>query len=245
MGFIGCEVTATLRGLGLAVTAVDAMPGPLWGPLGPDLSAVARRWHEQHGVRVLPDQNVTAFLPDPTGTAIAAVELASGERLPAGLVVVGVGVGVDVDGRTSLPDIYAVGDVTATWDQAAGRHRRHEHWSSAIAQARRTARHIAGVAPEPLPPPYFWSDQYDKTLQYSGEHTADSQLVLRVDPTQPEQPLSGFFLAGETLTAVLAVNDGRQFRRAQRLLGLTPDPADLTDPTVDLRHLVPTPVQSP
>lgn len=92
MGFIGCEVTATLRGLGLAVTAVDAMPGPLWGPLGPELSAVARHWHEQHGVRVLTGQSVAAFTPDPTRSAVAAVELTSGERLFADLVVVGVGV---------------------------------------------------------------------------------------------------------------------------------------------------------
>lgn len=261
MGFIGCEVTATLRGLGLTVTAVDAMPGPLWGPLGPDLSAVARQWHEQHGVRVLPDQRVMAFLPDPDGTAVAAVELVGGERLPADLVVVGVGVrpntgwlpdagvrlvdgavAVDGDGRTSQLDVYAAGDVTATWDPATGTHRRHEHWASAIAQARRTAQHIAGTAPDPAAAPYFWSDQYDKTLQYSGEHTADSRLVLRGDPSQPDRPLSGFFLTGGTLTAVLGVNDGKQFRRAQRLLGLTPDPADLTDPTVDLRHLSPTPV---
>ncbi len=265
MGFIGCEVTATLRGLGLAVTAVDAMPGPLWGPLGPDLSAVARRWHEQHGVRVLPDQHVIAFLPDPDGTAVGAVELAGGERLPADLVVVGVGVrpntgwlpdaglsgaavhliagavAVDGDGRTSRPDVYAVGDVTATRDPATGTHRRHEHWASAVAQARRAAQHIAGAAPDPPAPPYFWSDQYDKTLQYSGEHTVSSRLVLRGDPDQPDQPLSGFFLSGGTLTAVLAVNDGRQFRRAQRLLGLTPDRADLRDPTVDLRHLSPAP----
>ena len=100
------------------------------------------------------------------------------------------------------------------------------------------------AAPDLPAAPYFWSDQYDKTLQYSGEHTADSRLVLRGDPNQPE-PLSGFFLSDKTLTAVLGVNDGRQFRRAQRLLGLTPDPADLINPTVDLRHLPSTPVLIP
>ena len=262
MGFIGCEIAATLAGLDVAVTAVDGGPGPLWGPLGPELSAVARTWHEQHGVRVLTDQRVTALLPDPTGSAVGGVELGSGERLPADLVVVGVGarpntswlldapvhltagaIDVDRDGRTNLPGVYAAGDVTATWDAATGTHRRHEHWATAIAQGRRVARAVAGRDPEPLEPPYFWSDQYDNTLQYSGHHDADSSLVLRGDPSRSEQPLTGFYLCAGTVTAVVAVNDGKQFRRAQRLFGLTVSPADLADPSVDLRHLArPTPV---
>jgi 3-phenylpropionate/trans-cinnamate dioxygenase ferredoxin reductase subunit len=262
MGFIGCEVTATLTDLGLVVTAVDGGPGPLWGPLGPELSAVARGWHEQHGVRVLTGQGVTAFLPDATGSAVAAVEVAGGERLPADLVVVGVGarpntgwlsgapldllagaIDVDTDGRTNLPGVYAVGDVTITRDQRTGTHRRHEHWASAIAQGRRTARLIAGLPPERPEPAYFWSDQYDKTLQYSGAHDADSHLVVRGDLSRPDEPVTAFFLRNGTVTAVLAVNDGKQFRRAQRLLGLSPNPTDLTDPAVDLRPLAqPAPV---
>ena len=256
MGFIGCEIAATLAGLGLHVTAVDGGPGPLWGPLGPELSAVARGWHEQHGVRVLTDRSVTALLPDASGSAVTAVQLGSAERLEADLVVVGVGarpntswlleaplhlhrgaVGVDTAGRTDLPGVYAVGDVTASWDAAAGTHRRHEHWASAIAQGRATALAIAGLSPEPSAPPYFWSDQYDKTLQYAGEHDADGQLVLRGDLTRPEQPVTGFFLRGGTVTAVLAVNDGKQFRRAQRLLGLTLNPTELADRALDLRLL--------
>jgi len=154
-------------------------------------------------------------------------------------------VDVDVDGRTSLPGVYAVGDVTTTWEQTTGTHRRHEHWASALAQGRRAARRIAGQPAEPLEAPYFWSDQYDKTLQYSGEHDADSPLVLRGGAAQPDRPLTGFFLRDGALTPVVTVNDGKQFRRAQRLLGQTLDPADLADPTVDLRHLAqPTPAQT-
>jgi len=264
MGFIGCEVAATLAGLGLQVTAVDGGPGPLWAPLGAELSALARGWHEQHGVRVLTGQGVTRLVPKREGGAVAAVELSGGERLDADLVVVGVGVrpstgwlggvplqlvsgavDVDVDGRTSLPGVYAVGDVTTTWMQTTSTHRRHEHWAFALAQGRRAARRIAGLPAEPLEAPYFWSDQYDKTLQYSGEHDADSPLVPRGDPAQPNRPLTGFFLRDGALTAVVAVNDGKQFPRAQRLLGQPLDPADLADPTVDLRHLAqPTPAQT-
>lgn len=138
---------------------------------------------------------------------------------------------------------HAAGDVTATWDAASRTHRRHEHWATAIAQGRRVARAITGLGPEPLEPPYFWSDQYDRTLQYSGHHDADSCLVLRGDPTRCEQPLTGFSLLGGRVTAVVAVDDGKQFQRAQRLLGLTVSPADLADPSVDLRQLArPTPV---
>lgn len=258
MGFIGCEIAATLVEAGLRVTAVDGAPGPMWGPLGPQLSAVARSWHERHGVRVVTGQGVTALRPDASDSAVAAVGLPSGERLSADLVVVGVGVrpntgwlldtplhltagavAVDVDGRTNLPGVYAVGDVAATWHETTGTYRRHEHWASAIAQGQRVARRIANLPAEPLAPPYFWSDQYDKTLQYSGEHHADSELVLRGDSTEPEQPFTGFLLRDGMVTAVLAVNDGRQFRRAQRLLGCRPDPAALANPTVDLRHLAP------
>jgi 3-phenylpropionate/trans-cinnamate dioxygenase ferredoxin reductase subunit len=154
MGFIGCEIAATLNGLGMHVTAVDPMPGPLWGPLGPQLSDLVRHWHEGHGIRLINGVGVSAFVPDATGSRLAAVELADGRRLDAELVVVGVGVraatgwladapvhlvggavGVDIDGRTNLPGVYAAGDVTATWDDHLGAHVRHEHWANAIDQA--------------------------------------------------------------------------------------------------------------
>ena len=256
MGFIGCEIAATLTGLGVAVTAVDGLPGPLWGPLGAELSAVVRGWHEQHGVRILTDTSVTALVPDHSGTALAAVELSSGQRLEVDVAVVGVGVrpntawlsgtplklvsgavAVDAVGATNIEGVYAVGDVVATFDPASGRHLRHEHWAAAIAQGRRAARRIAGLAAEADEVPYFWSDQYDKTLLYSGEHSADDPLVVRGDLTDHAAPMTGFFLREGAVTAVVAVNDGKQFRRAQRLLGLTLDPADLTDLALDLRRL--------
>lgn len=257
MGFIGCEVAASLHGLGLQVTAVDGLPGPLWGPLGPELSAVARRWHEQRGVTLLGTCSVTAFVPDAGGTRVAAVQLSSGDVLLADLVVVGVGVrpetrwltgspvqlvaggavGVDVDGRTNVDGVWAIGDVAATWNAGTSRHERHEHWASAIAGARRAAHRIAGPDSTPGEVAYFWSDQYDKTLQYSGSHDADCRLVVRGDLTDPDRPVVAFFLRGGVVTAVLAVGAGRDFRRGERLLGRTLDPEQLADPSVDLRSL--------
>jgi 3-phenylpropionate/trans-cinnamate dioxygenase ferredoxin reductase subunit len=256
-GFIGCEVAATLTGLGVQVTAVDAVPGPLWGPLGPKLSAVVCRWHEDRGVRLVNGVGVGAFRPDADGTRVRAVELADGRRIDAGLVVVGVGVrpatgwladapvhlvrgavGVDTEGRTNLPHVWAAGDVTATWDDALGQHLRHEHWASGIDQGQRVARAIAG-APQPDGPavPYFWSDQYDRNLQYAGGHDVDCDLVVRGDLADAAAPLVAFFLRAGTLAAVLTVNSGKELRRAQRLIGHEVDPAALADPNVDLRTL--------
>lgn len=258
-GFIGCEIAATLTGLGLQVTAVDAVPGPLWGPLGPELSAVVRRWHEDRGVRLVNGQGVRAFAADETSGRVSSVELADGQRIDAELVVVGVGVrpatdwlqdtpvdlvrgavGVDTEGRSNLPHVYAVGDVTATWDATLGQHLRHEHWASAIAQGQRVARAVAGI-PQPAEPaaPYFWSDQYDRSLQYAGAHDAGCDLVVRGDLADPAAPLVAFFLRAGVLAAVLTVNSGKELRRAQRLIGHPVDAAALADPRVDLRRLAP------
>jgi 3-phenylpropionate/trans-cinnamate dioxygenase ferredoxin reductase subunit len=256
MGFIGCEIAATLNGLGMHVTAVDPMPGPLWGPLGPQLSDLVRHWHEGHGIRLINGVGVSAFVPDATGSRVAAVELADGRRLDAELVVVGVGVraatgwladapvhlvggavGVDIDGRTNLPGVYAAGDVTATWDDHLGAHVRHEHWANAIDQGQRVARVITGQ-PQPAPAvPSFWSDQFDRSLQYAGHHDADCDLVLRSDLAQPHAPQVAVFLRAGVLVAVLTVNSGKELRRAQRLIGHSVDPAALADPTADLRQL--------
>jgi 3-phenylpropionate/trans-cinnamate dioxygenase ferredoxin reductase subunit len=258
-GFIGCEIAATLTSLGVQVTAVDAMPGPLWGPLGPELSDLVRRWHEARGVRLVNGVGVRAFLSDGSEMQVAGVELADGQRIDAELVVVGVGVrpatdwlhdppvhlvrgavGVDVDGRTNRPHVYAAGDVTATWDAARGDHLRHEHWASAIDQGQRVARAIAGV-PQLVEPavPYFWSDQYDRNLQYAGSHDTDCELIVRGDLSQTDGPLVAFFLRAGVLAGVLTVNSGKQLRRAQRLVGHPLDRDALADPTVDLRRLAP------
>lgn len=254
-GFIGCEITATLSSLGVAVTAIDAVPGPLWGPLGPQLSSVVRRWHTDRGVRLDNGVRVSAFLGDGAGR-VRAVELADGQRIDAGLVVVGVGVrpatgwlqdapvhlvrgavGVDAQGRTNLPGVYAAGDVTATWDAELDQHVRHEHWGSAIDQGQRVANAITGT-PQPEPAhPSFWSDQYDRSLLYVGSHDAGCDIVLRGDVSQAEAPLLAFFLRAGRLAAVLSVNNGKDLRRAQRLIGSAVDPAQLADPAVDLRQV--------
>ncbi len=247
MGLVGCEVAATLRTLGLAVTAVDALPGPLWAVLGPELSAMVRGWHTERGVSVLGDVAVAALEGD---GRVERVRLADGRLLDADLVVVGVGarpalewlgaaslhragggLAVDAELRSSVPDVYAAGDVAAVWDAGAGEHRRTEHYTSAVDQGRRVAHSIVGAELPATSSNWFWSQQYDHYLQYAGAHTCADELVVR------DAPYAAFFLRDSALQAVATVDNGRDLRRALRLLGRTVDPAMLADPAADLRKL--------
>lgn len=246
-GLVGCEVAATLSSLGLTVTAIDALPGPLWAVLGADLSAVVLGWHEQHGVAFVGGAGVTAI---EGADRAERVRLANGRVLDADVVVVGVGarpaldwladapldlaaggLAVDANLRTSVADVFAAGDVAAVWDAAAGEHRRTEHYMSAMEQGQRAAGIIVGAAPPASQPEWFWSHQYGHYLQYAGRHEPTDELVLR------PSPFAAFFLRDEVVRAVATVDNGRDLRRALRLLGRTVDRALLVDPAVDLRKV--------
>ncbi|GAC1611942.1 MAG: FAD-dependent oxidoreductase [Mycobacteriales bacterium] len=244
-GFIGCEVAATLRSEGLDVTALDGLPGPLWNVLGPEISAVVRGWHRDNGTTVLGDAPVASF----AGSGrVEQVLLQDGRVLPADLVIVGVGarpaldwldhapldraaggIGVDQQGRTSVADVYAIGDMAAAWDPVAREHRRVEHYSSALAGADGVAHAVLGLDAPERKPPWFWSDQYDHALHYTGHHRIGDETVLRLDGS------AAFFLRGDALVAALTIDNGRDMRRAMRLLGQKVDRGRLSNPTVDVR----------
>lgn len=246
-GFIGCEVAATLRTQGLDVTMVDPQAGPLYGPLGPDVSARVAGWHRDHGVALINDVGIKEI----TGTdTVDGVRLDDGTALAADLVVVGVGaqpasawlvhsglpmdrgaVLVDGQGRSSIAGVYAAGDVSAWWDERHGQPRRVEHYDSALDQGQRVAHTILGSSPEARGRSWFWSDQYDHTLQYSGTQQPGDELLWR-DRT-------GFWLHDGTVTAVVSLDDGRTFRRAMALIDSQPDVRALRDDSVDLRSLRP------
>ena len=244
-GFIGCELAASLTRLGLPVTGVDALPGPLWNVLGPRISGMVRDWHREHGVDLLGGVGVEAL--EGAGQ-VERVRLADGTGLDADLVVVGVGarpalgwldavgigpaaggLAVDDGGRTDQPGVFAVGDVAAVWDAEAGEHRRTEHFGSAVAQAARVAAAIAGAPLPAVRATPFWSEQYAHMLQYAGRHAPTDDLVVR-----PE-PFAGFFVRDGVLTAIATVDNGKTLRRALPLLGRHVDVALLADPDVDLR----------
>lgn len=249
-GFIGCEVASTLAGLGLSVTAVDVLPGPLWAQLGPTYSGLVRSWMESSGVRLITGVGAAAFLG---ADQVEQVQLQDGQLLDADLVVVGVGVrpaagwladsgltqvkgavAVDAHGRTSATDVYAAGDLATMLLPGATEHRHVEHWSSAIEQGKRVAQSVTGApeADRPMPVSWFWSDQYGHNLQYAGQHAPEDELVVRGELAV------GFFLQRGVLGAVAAVDSGRDFRRAMALIGQRVDPTALVDPAVDLRKLL-------
>ena len=248
MGLVGCEITATLRGLGLEVAAVDGLPGPLWAALGPELSAMVRQWHEQRGVEVISGVGVAAI---EGGASVEGVVLANGRRIAADLVVVGVGatgcvhwlhgsalhlaaggVGVDALLRASADNVYAAGDVAAVWSPANARHTRTEHYLSALGQASQVAHQIVGQRAPDSGPTWFWSFQYGHHLQFAGQQEPDDVMVVRPDP------FAAFFLRDGVLTAAATVDNGRDLRRALPLLGHQVDTRALADADVDLRLAV-------
>jgi 3-phenylpropionate/trans-cinnamate dioxygenase ferredoxin reductase subunit len=189
-GFIGCEVAASLRLMGLDVTIVELASAPLAPVLGDEVAARVVALHETEGVRVRAGVGVQAVTDD-------GVELADGTTLPADVVVVGLGVVPTVDwlrdsgialgdgvvcnehGRTSLSDVFALGDVAAWHDPRTGRPHRFEHWTSAVDQAAVVAATLLGEPPDSaLPVPYFWSDQYKVKIQSLGVPTPTATTTL-------------------------------------------------------------------
>ncbi len=195
-GFIGCEVAASLRKLGVEVALVEPQPTPLAAVLGERIGELVARVHRAEGVDVRTGVGVAAVRGD---TEVSAVELTDGTVLEADLVVVGigsrpatdwlVGSGVALDngvlcdevGRTSEPHVWALGDV-ASWRDARGHQIRVEHWSNVADQARVMVPSVLGQEPpEMVAVPYFWSDQYDVKIQCLGEPSPDDVVHVVED----------------------------------------------------------------
>jgi NADPH-dependent 2,4-dienoyl-CoA reductase/sulfur reductase-like enzyme len=195
-GFIGCEVAASLRGLGVDVVMVEPQPAPLASVLGTQIGDLVSRLHRAEGVDVRTGVGVSEIVGD---THVEKVVLSDGTEVDADLVVVGIGSrpatdwlegsGVAVDngiicdnvGRTVVPHIWALGDV-ASWQDALGHQARVEHWSNVAEQARVLVPSLLGnEPPEAVVVPYFWSDQYDVKIQCLGEPEADDVVHLVED----------------------------------------------------------------
>ena len=191
-GFIGCEVAASLRKLGVEVVLVEPQPAPLAGVLGEQIGELVARLHRGEGVDVRTGVGVAEVRgsEDPGAATVVGVILSDGSELDADLVVVGigsrpatdwlVGSGVTLDngvicdevGRTSDPHVWALGDV-ASWRDPDGHQVRVEHWSNVAEQARVMVPAMLGLeVPALVVVPYFWSDQYDVKIQCLGEPRA-------------------------------------------------------------------------
>jgi 3-phenylpropionate/trans-cinnamate dioxygenase ferredoxin reductase component len=195
-GFIGCEVAASLRSVGVDVVLVEPQPTPLASVLGEQIGELVARLHRDEGV----DVRLGVSVAEVRGQGhVDTVVLTDGTELTADLVVVGIGSkpatewlegsGIEVDngvicdaaGRTSAPNVWALGDV-ASWRDATGHQARVEHWSNVADQARVVVPAMLGQdVPTNVVVPYFWSDQYDIKIQCLGEPEATDIVHLVED----------------------------------------------------------------
>jgi NADPH-dependent 2,4-dienoyl-CoA reductase/sulfur reductase-like enzyme len=191
-GFIGQEVAATARGLGVEVTMIEALATPLEPILGSEVGGWFAELHRSQGVRVM----TGAMLEGARGNGrVEELVLQGGGRVACDAVVVGVGtvpstgwlrgsgldetgVPTDTSGRTCLEGVFAAGDASVPFDPRFGSHARTEHWDAAAWQGAAVAQAMLGGYPGTPPLPSFWSDQYGLRIQYVGHaHRADAVVV--------------------------------------------------------------------
>jgi 3-phenylpropionate/trans-cinnamate dioxygenase ferredoxin reductase subunit len=230
-GWIGCEVAASARQLGLDVAVVEPASVPLERVLGAEVGACYRDVHADHGVRMLLGTGVEAF--EGAG-AVERVRTSDGRGLDCDLVVVGIGVeprtglaaqsgiavsdGILVDEllRTDAPGVFAAGDVASAHHPFYGERIRVEHWANALNQGPAAARAMLGAATPYDRLPYFFSDQYDVGMEYSGHARTWDRVVFRGDPASRE--FIAFWLAGQHVLAAMNVNVWDVTEDLQRLI---------------------------
>lgn len=260
-GFIGLEVAATARKKGLSVTVLEAAPRLLGRVLAPLLSDWYAELHRSHGVNLVLGAQITALETDRQG-AVSGVRMADGSVVPAGLVVVGIGVSandqlardaglecergivVDACGRTSDPLIMAAGDCTAR-RLPDGSLLRLESVQNATEQGKSVAAALLGQERPFTATPWFWSDQYDKKLQMAGLSGGADQWAVRGDMSQAgiagiAGSFSVYHFKGSKLLAVDSVNASRDHLQARKLLdaGVSPTIEQAADVGFDLGSLL-------
>ncbi|WP_328428335.1 NAD(P)/FAD-dependent oxidoreductase [Streptomyces sp. NBC_00443] len=239
-GWIGAEFATAAREAGCAVTVVEAAERPLPGALPAEVAAPMTAWYEDSGTVLRTHARVERVEP-------GEVILDDGSRVPAGAVVVGIGarpatawladsgieLGVQGDVvaderlRTSVPDVYAVGDCASFPSGRYGERLLVHHWDNALQGPRTVAANILGESSAIYDPvPYFWSEQFGRFVQYAGHHAAADTLVWRGDPSGPAWTVC--WLRGERLVALLAVGRPRDLAQGRRLIDAgTPVDAEL------------------
>ena len=234
-GFIGAEVAASARQLGLNVTMIEAESAPLARSLGSELGRFVQDVHERHGVRVICGRKVAGFEGD---AHVSGLTLDDGTRVDAELVVVGIGMspsvswlegsgvtladGVHCDATlaTELPGVTAIGDVASWFNPLFEERMRVEHWTNAVEQA----RHVVGTllaAPGEAQPfesvPMFWSDQFDLKIQGAGRPRPDDALT--VFGPKDDGKLLALYARDGRLVGAVAVNQPPKLIQLRMLIG--------------------------
>lgn len=254
-GYIGLEAAAVMRKLGKQVTLIEALDRVLSRVAGPSLSAFFEEEHRAHGVDLRTGYTVDHIETDAEGHAVA-VKCGNGDRIAADMVIVGIGIiaqtgpliaagaaggnGVDVDEycRTSLPDIYAIGDCAAHANPFANdRVIRLESVQNANDQAKIAASHIMGKQEAYNAIPWFWSNQYDLRLQTVGLSVDYDQELVRGDPAS--RSFSVIYLRGGKVIALDCVNATKDYVQGRKAIidDIPLDLAELADPAIPIKQV--------
>jgi 3-phenylpropionate/trans-cinnamate dioxygenase ferredoxin reductase subunit len=254
-GWIGLEVAAAARHHGVDVVLVEPQPTPLYGVLGREVGEVFADLHRQHGVDLRTGLGVDGF--EGADGKVTGVRTSDGSVHEASLVLVGVGIrpntdladkaGLEVDNgvvvdehlQTADSDVYAAGDVANAFHPLYGARLRVEHWANAANQGTAAGKSMAGDGEPYARLPYFFTDQYDLSMEYHGYVAKDAAdaVVLRGDPgKEPGGSWLAFWLGGGRLLAGMNVNDWDAADGIKTLAKARAevDPARLADPDVPL-----------
>jgi 3-phenylpropionate/trans-cinnamate dioxygenase ferredoxin reductase subunit len=249
-GWIGSEAAASLRQLGREVTLLGPDTAPLARVLGPEVGRVYRDLHADHGVRLALGTRVAGFGGH---GRVEAVITSDGRTIEGDLVLVGAGAvartelaeaaglpvanGVLVDERleaVGAAGVFAAGDVAAAWHPRYQRSLRVEHWANAFNQGPAAARSMLGIPTSYARLPYFYSDQYDLGMEYSGLAATWDQVVVRGDPAT--HAFLAFWLKDGRVVAGMHANVWDVTEAIQTLIrnGRPVDPERLADPDIPL-----------
>jgi 3-phenylpropionate/trans-cinnamate dioxygenase ferredoxin reductase component len=248
-GWIGAEFATAAREAGCAVTVVEAADRPLAGALPAEVAAPMTSWYADAGAVLRTHARVERVEP-------GAVVLDDGSRIAADAVVVGIGArpatawlagsGIELGAhrevvaderlRTSVPDVYAVGDCASFPSGRYGERLLVHHWDNALQAPRTVAADILGETPTVYDPvPYFWSEQFGRFVQYVGHHASADTTLWRGEPSGPAWTVC--WLRENRLVALLAVGRPRDLAQGRRLIeaGTEMDPELLVDPARPLK----------
>jgi 3-phenylpropionate/trans-cinnamate dioxygenase ferredoxin reductase subunit len=252
-GWIGSEVAASARQMGADVVLIDPAPVPLHRVLGDEIGEVFRRLHADNSVKLRLRTDVVELRGNDT---VEQVVLRNGSVEAADVVVIGIGVtprvelaaaaGLRVDNgivvdqhlQTSLPGVYAAGDVASAWHARYKRHLRVEHWSNALNQGLTAGINAAGGTESYTRLPYFFSDQYDLGMEYVGYRNPDDAVAVR--GSLADREFIAFWHRDGIVTAAMNVNvwDVVEDLKAIVAGGRAIEPESLADSDLALRELV-------